>query len=267
MDSVTSRDGTLIAYERSGVGPAVILVGGGLDDGTENAPLAPLLSHRFTVVNYARRGRGESGDTQPYAVEREIEDLQALIEVAGGSAHLYGVSSGGALALEAAAAEVGADRIAVYEVPYNMAPDWPHRWMEYKGQLAEALADGRRGDALELFMRVTGSARDEIAGARSSPFWPGGEALAHTLAYDAACLGNGQPPADRFASITRATLVATGVGAREPQAADWVLALDPAADAIAAAIPYSKRATFEGQGHVADPAVVAAALEAFFQAT
>jgi alpha-beta hydrolase superfamily lysophospholipase len=109
MDSVTSRDGTLIAYERSGVGPAVILVGGGLDDGTENAPLVPLLSHRFTVVNYARRGRGESGDTQPYAVEREIEDLQALIEVAGGSAHLYGVSSGGALALEAAAAEVGAE--------------------------------------------------------------------------------------------------------------------------------------------------------------
>jgi pimeloyl-ACP methyl ester carboxylesterase len=266
MNSITSRDGTSIAYERSGSGPAVILVGGGLDDGTENAPLVPPLSLRFTVVNYARRGRGESGDTQPYSVEREIEDLEALIEVAGGSAHLYGVSSGGALALEAAAAGVKADRIAVYEVPYNMAPEWPRRWLEYREQLAATLADGRRGDALELFMRLTGSPDEEIAGARSSPFWPGGEALAHTLAYDGACLGNGQPPADRFARITQPTLVAIGSGAGEPGTAGWVLALDAAADAIVASIPDARRATFEGQGHVADPEPVAAALTSFFAA-
>jgi pimeloyl-ACP methyl ester carboxylesterase len=147
MESVTSKDGTPIAYERSGVGPAVILVGGGLDDGTENAPLVPPLSRRFTVVNYARRGRGESGDTQPYSIEREFEGLEALIETAGGSASLYGVSSGGALALEAAAAGVRADKVAVYEVPYNMASDWPQRWMDYRGQLAEALANDRRDDA------------------------------------------------------------------------------------------------------------------------
>jgi pimeloyl-ACP methyl ester carboxylesterase len=118
---VTSQDGTLIAYERQGGGPAVILVGGGLDDSSENAPLAAELAKDFTVYNYARRGRGESGDTLPYAVERELDDLEALVTEAGGSAHLYGVSSDGALALEAAAAGLtGIDKLAVYEVPYNI---------------------------------------------------------------------------------------------------------------------------------------------------
>ena len=263
MDRVTSRDGTSIAYERSGRGPAVILVGGGLDDGSENAPLVPELATDFTVINYARRGRGESGDAQTYAVDREIEDIEALIAEACGSAHLYGVSSGGALALEAASAGIAVDKVAVYEVPYNMAEDWPRRWRAYVEQLGPLLAEDRRGDALELFMRLTGSPEEEIAGARSSPFWPSGEALAHTLAYDAACLGDGRPPA-RFARITRPTLVATGVGPRQPGAAGWVLALDPAADAIAATIPDAKRQTFEGQSHVADPKVVAPALERFF---
>jgi pimeloyl-ACP methyl ester carboxylesterase len=114
MFRVTSKDGTSIAYHRQGDGPAVIMVGGGLDDGSENAPLVPELARRFTVYNYARRGRGDSGDTRPYALEREIEDLQVLIAEAGGSAHLYGVSSGGALAMEAAAAGLAVDRLAVY---------------------------------------------------------------------------------------------------------------------------------------------------------
>ena len=121
MDRVTSKDGTSIAYDRIGDGPAVILVGGGLDDGSENAPLVPELAEEFTVYNYARRGRGDSGDTLPYAVEREIQDIGALVAEAGGSAHLFGVSSGGALALEAAAAGIAIDRLAVYDVPYNMA--------------------------------------------------------------------------------------------------------------------------------------------------
>lgn len=115
---VTSNDGTTIAYDREGSGPAVILVGGALDEGVENAPLAPALAEHFTVYNYARRGRGASGFTEPYAVEREIEDLDALIAEAGGSAHLFGASSGGALALEAAAAGSAIDTIAVWEVPY-----------------------------------------------------------------------------------------------------------------------------------------------------
>ena len=123
MDRVTSKDGTSIAYHRQGGGPAVILVGGGLDDGSENAPLVPELASQFTVVNYARRGRGASTDTQPYAVAREIEDVQALIAAVGGRAHVYGASSGGALALEAAAAGLDTDRLVIYEVPYENARD------------------------------------------------------------------------------------------------------------------------------------------------
>jgi pimeloyl-ACP methyl ester carboxylesterase len=258
-----SQDGTSIAYERAGRGPAVILIGGGIDDGSENAPLALELADRFTVFNYARRGRGDSGDTLPYALEREIEDIDALIAEAGGSAHLFGASSGGALALEAAAAGLAIDAVAVYEVPYNMADDWPQQWRDYVDELEALLADGRRGDALELFMRLGGSSEEAIAGARSAPFWPALEALAPTLAYDAACLGDGQPPAVRLARITQPTLVATG-GPHEPGSASWVLALDAAADAMAASIPRGERQILEGQGHVVDPKVFAPVLEAFF---
>jgi alpha-beta hydrolase superfamily lysophospholipase len=263
MSPVTSKDGTSIAYQRMGSGPAVILVGGGLDDGSENAPLVPELAERFTVLNYARRGRADSGDTPPYAVEREIEDIDALIAEAGGSAHLYGVSSGGVLALEATAAGLAVDRLAVYEVPYNVAGDWPLRWAEYRRRLEALLAEDRRGDALELFMRLAETPEPAIASARTAPFWPAMEAIAPTLAYDAACLGDGQPPTDRLATIAQPVLVATG-GAHEPDAAEWVRALGPAADAIAATIPRAQRLTIEGQGHVTDPKVVAPLLERFF---
>jgi pimeloyl-ACP methyl ester carboxylesterase len=264
MDRVTSKDGTTIAYERVGSGPAVILVGGGISDRSENAPLAPELARQFTVYNYDRRGRGDSSDTLPYAVDREIEDIEALIAAAGGSAHLYGVSSGGALALEGAAAGLAIDKVAAYEVPYNMAEDWPQQWREYAEALDVALAEGRRGDAFELFMRIAESSEDAIAGAKNSPMWPELEAIAHTLAYDVACMGNGQPPADRFAKITQPTLVATGVAGRQPGAARWVRALEPAADAIAASIPHARRQTIEGARHVADPKAVAAMLAQFF---
>ena len=123
MAYLTSADGTSIAYRRDGNGPALILIGGGLDDGSENAPLGQVLAHHFTVYNFARRGRGDSGDTPPYAVEREIEDVAALITEAGGSPHLFGASSGGMLALEAAAAGLPVGRVAVYEVPYDTADD------------------------------------------------------------------------------------------------------------------------------------------------
>jgi alpha-beta hydrolase superfamily lysophospholipase len=260
---VTSRDGTSIAYERAGSGPAVILVGGGLDDGAENAALMPELAERFTVYNYARRGRAQSGDTPPYAVEREIEDIDALIAEAGGSAHLYGVSSGGALALEAVAAGSAVDRLAVYEVPYNVAEDWPARWREYRDSLDAALAEDRRGDAVETFMRLAEMPEEVIAGARSSPTWAALEAIAHTLAYDAACLGDGQPPVERLATIGQPTLVATG-GPQPRDSTTWVAALAPAADALVESIPNAERHVFEGQGHVADPKVVAPVLERFF---
>ena len=218
MSRVTSKDGTSIAYDRLGGGPAVILVGGGLVDPVtgragrwENAPLAAELAERFTVYNYDRRGRGDSADTLPYAVERELEDLEALIGEASGTAHLYGVSSGGALALEATAAGIAADKLAVYEVPYGVSG-----WRDYVEQLGSVLAEDRRGAAVELFMRAAGASEGDIARARSSPMWPGLEAIAHTLAYDAACLGDGQPPTARLATITRPTLVATGGGGGIP---------------------------------------------------
>ena len=256
MNRVMSQDGTSIAYDSQGSGPAVILVTGGLDDGSENAPLATELAAHFTAYNYNRRGRGESGDTPPSAVEREIEDIEALIAEAGGSAHLYGVSSGGALVLEAAAAGLAIDRLAVYEVPYSVGDDAAQRWREYVEQLGPALAEGHRADALELFMRVAGSSDEDIARAKSSPFWAGGEALAHTLAYEAVVLGDGLPPTARFARITQPALVATG--GRD----DF---FERAADAIAASVPRAERRTLAGQGHVVDPAVLALVLERFFR--
>jgi pimeloyl-ACP methyl ester carboxylesterase len=264
MSQVTSKDGTAIAYDRQGSGPAVILVGGGLVDPAtgragrwENAPMAAELAARFTVYNYDRRGRADSGDTLPYAVDRELEDLDALLAEAGGRAHLYGVSSGGALALEAAAAGLAVDRLGVYEVPYFVADDALQRWREYVEQLGTALGEGHRGEAVELFMRVAGATEEMVAGARSSPVWPGLEAVAHTLAYDAACIGDGRPPTARLATISRPVLVITGGGEGF---------FEEAADAIAAGVPNAERLTLEGQAHVADPKVVAPVLERFFGA-
>jgi pimeloyl-ACP methyl ester carboxylesterase len=248
MTPAISADGTPIAYRRRGSGPTVILVGGGLDDGAENEPLAVALAEHYTVVNYARRGRGDSGDTPPYAVQREVEDIAALIT---GSASLYGVSTGGALALRATAAGLPVDKVAVYEVPYAVADlGWP----AYVEQLTALLAENRRGDALELFMQLAGSPPEQIRAARESPMWPGLETLAHTLAYDAAVLGDGTVPAGMLATINRPTLVATGGGGGY---------FDEAADAIAATVPGARRAVFAGQSHVADPAVVVAALREF----
>jgi pimeloyl-ACP methyl ester carboxylesterase len=265
MGTVTSADGTSIAYERLGDGPAVVLVGGGLDDGAENAPLAAELAPRFTVFNYARRGRGDSGDTPPYAVAREIEDLGALVAEAGGSAHALGVSSGGALVLEAAAAGVAIDRIALYDVPYAVDDDVARRWRAYVERLGTALAADRRDEALELFMRFAGSSEEIVAAARRSPWWPGLEALAPTLAHDAACLGDGRPPAARLERIAQPTLVLTGgASPNTPVGGAQLDFFDAVADAIAAVVPAARREILEGQTHMVDPKALAPVLTRFF---
>jgi pimeloyl-ACP methyl ester carboxylesterase len=265
MDHVTSKDGTSIAYRRQGSGPAVILVGGGAVDHSENVPLAAELVAHFTTYNYDRRGRGESGDTQPYAVAREIEDIAELIDAAGGSAHLYGLSSGGALVLEAAAAGVAADRIAVYEVPYSVAEDAEERHREYVDGLRRLLAEDRRGDAFAHFMRTAGSPEEVIESVRQSPVWPRCEAIASTLLYDAACLADGRPPTDRLAAIRRPTLVATGgASADTPVGGARMDYFDAPADAVAAAVPNAQRRIVEGQTHMADPKVMADVLGRFF---
>jgi pimeloyl-ACP methyl ester carboxylesterase len=266
VSNVISADGTAIAYERKGTGPPVVLVGGGLTDRSENGPLADALSSAFTTYNYDRRGRGESGDTQPYALEREIEDIASLIGDAGGPAHLYGVSSGGALALEAAAAGLAVDSLAVYEVPYCTAGDMPNRWNDYVGQLSAALAEGRRGDAVTLFMTLVGTPGEAINGMRSAPFWGDMEALAHTLAYEAACLGDGRPPTNRLIGITARTLVM--IGGEGPQKSHMAGLppdfFDQPAELIASSIPSATRETLDGQTHLVDPQAMASALAEFF---
>ncbi|MBB4260866.1 MULTISPECIES: alpha/beta fold hydrolase [unclassified Bradyrhizobium] len=257
MPYVTSADGTQIAYSVDGSGPAVILTTGSLDDGSENARLATELSRWFRVVNYARRGRGESGDGREYSVAREIEDIAALIDAAGGGrAALYGVSTGGALALDTAATLRSIDAVAVYEVPYDLAPETPQQQRAYVAELDRRLSAGRRGDAVALFMELAGSSAEEIAGARAHPVWPSLERIAHTLAYDAAVLGTRQAPLERFARLHQPVLVATGGG---------IPPFEGAADALADAIPRARRKVLTGQGHVVDPAVMAAELKAFFE--
>lgn len=206
MPQVRSSDGTAIGYDRlSADGPVVVLVGGGLDDGTENLPLGERLTGGFAVVNYRRRGRGDSGDTQPYALRREIEDLAAV----GRRAHLFGASSGGALALEAAAAGLPVDRIAVHEVPYLLGEEMLAAWRDYRADLAAALDAGDRDQALRLFMRLAGSPAEQIAAAEAAPVWDALRALAPTLRYDADCLGDGPPPADRLRTVTQPVLLTT----------------------------------------------------------
>ena len=168
MGKVTSKDGTSIAFDRSGDGPAVILVCGGSVDRTSNAPLAELLAEHFTVFNYDRRGRGDSGDTAPYAVEREVEDIDAVFEEAGGSSCLYGSSSGGALALVAAAGGLPITKLALWEPPFIL--DEKARPPAHTAKtFTELVSAGRRGDAVEFFMaKVVGLPPEFVAGARSA---------------------------------------------------------------------------------------------------
>ncbi|KOX51145.1 alpha/beta fold hydrolase [Streptomyces sp. NRRL F-7442] len=259
MEKTTvSRDGTRIAYHRSGQGPVVVLVSGAMSTGATTAPLAAELSDRFDVVVYDRRGRGGSGDTAPYAVEREIEDLAALIEEVGGEASLYGMSSGGALVLRAAASGLPVRRVAVYEVPYAMDDAAVRAAAAYTERLAEALGRGGRGDAVELFLRHTGLGEEMIRGARQSPMWAGMESLAPSLAYDDAVLGGGRVPTSAIATIGAPLLVLAG-GASD---AWW----HEAARAVAEAAPEGTYGTVAGQTHRVEPGVLAPVLAEFLAA-
>src|ERR1700744_1286463 len=190
FSTVTSADGTVIAYERHGRGPAVVFVDGALSVRGGKAGLDELLSADFTVYRYDRRGRGDSGDTQPYGPEREGEDLAAIIGASGGTAFLYGHSSGCALVLDAAVA-LGPSvvpKIALYEAPYSDDPADQPRWAAYLTELATLLADGRNGDAVALFMTHTGMPAGQVGQMRQAPWFPALEAVAPTLAYDHAGL-------------------------------------------------------------------------------
>lgn len=261
--TVTSKDGTSIAYDKIGHGPAVILVAGALCSRSfwSGPELAKLLARSFTVYNYDRRGRGDSGDTIPYALEREIEDIEALIDEAGGSAYLYGHSSGAALALEATL-RLGnqVKKLAMYEAPYNDDAEAQRAWKEYIKQLTEALAANRRGDAVALFMELVGTPTDQIEAMRHAPVWPTFEAIAPTLAYDhSAIMGaDASVPTARAAMITVPTLVMSG-------GASFAFMHDTA-QALGKAIPHAHVRTLEGQTHDVDSGVLAPVLMEFFSA-
>jgi pimeloyl-ACP methyl ester carboxylesterase len=210
MSKTTSRDGTTIAFDRLGDGPAVILVSGASTTRLVNAELAALLAPQFTVFNYDRRGRGDSGDTAPYAVECEFEDLDAVISEASGSAAVFGASSGAVLALKAAAHGLAVTKLALWEPPFMFDDDAPQRQKDYAARLAELLATDRRGDAAALFMTLVGLPAEFIVQARTAPWWSGMEAVAPTLAYDAAVMGDGTLPTELVASVTVPTLVMDG---------------------------------------------------------
>jgi pimeloyl-ACP methyl ester carboxylesterase len=256
IETVTSKDGTTIGFDRLGQGPAVVLVSGGSVDRSSNAPVAELLSTGLTVLNYDRRGRGPSGDTPPYAVEREVEDLAAVIEAAGGSAGVYGTSSGAALALEAAAAGLPVTKLALWEPPYIRDPA-ARPPADQVDTYERMLAEGRRDDAAEYFMsKVVRMPDDFVAFAKTQPFWEPTVALAHTLPYDARIMGDYEPPVDRAATVTVPTLILTG-GASMPF-------MTETAGILAAAMPDARTEVLEGQSHDVAPDVIAPKLAAFF---
>ena len=259
METVTSADGTTIAFDQLGAGPPVVLVAGASCDRRIDQAFADALAEHVTVLNHDRRGRGDSGDTPPYAVDREVEDLAVLLDAAGGGAVLVGLSSGGALAARAAAAGLPARGLVMWEPPFRLDAEGQQAAREYAERLRALLAEDRRGDALELFMTMVGLPGEMIAVMRHSPYWATGEALAPTLAYDAAVMGDGAVPLDRYARIACPTLVLAG-----GESPAW---MRESAGAVAAAVPGARHAVLEGQTHDVAPAVLAAAVRDFMKET
>ena len=258
MSKVTSADGTTIAYERSGSGPPVILVDGAMCYRASGPlrPLAAALNDHFTVYAYDRRGRGGSTDSKPYAVAREIEDLEALVAEAGGEAYVFAISSGAALVLAAAAAGVRFTKLALYEPPFVSETDGGAWSRDYTARLTELLAAGRDGDAVALFMTSVGLPAEAVAGMRTQPFWPLFEGIAPTLAYDNEVMGDSRVPRDVAAKITVPTLLLDG--------GDSPQLLRTAAKATAGAVPGAGYRTLEGQTHDVAPDALAPVLVAFF---
>jgi len=264
MNKVTSKDGTAIAFDQAGTGPALILVDGAFGNrafGPMGA-LALLLAPYFTVITFDRRGRNDSGDTAPYAVEREVEDLAALITAAGGSAGVYGISSGAVLAFEAASQLPTITKLALYEPPLVLDDSRPAVPADYLEQFHALQAAGRPGDMVELFMtKGVGMPVEFVAPMRQSPVWPALESLAPTLIYDTTIMGDfALSPArtQRLAAIHVPTLVLGG-GASPA----W---LHHAVNAVTNAIPGAQRGTLEGQTHEVSAEVLAPVLVEFFAA-
>lgn len=264
MPAVTSRDGTAIVYDKQGSGPALVIVNGALTTRHASAELVELLAPRLTVLTYDRRGRGDSGDTPPYAVQREIDDVAAVIGEAGAAtglhgAALYGHSSGACLALEAALA-LGAGEVtslAMYEAPYDDDPSVRGAWQAYLSDLKAALDAGRPGDAAALFMAFVGTPAGQVEQMRQAPFWPGIEAVAPSLAYDHTGLmgADRSVPAARAARLSVPALVLHG-----EKGAPFMART---AATLQEAIPGAELRTLAGQDHNPSAQVLAPILADF----
>jgi pimeloyl-ACP methyl ester carboxylesterase len=258
VDKVRSEDGTPIAFERVGQGPPLIFVVGAFNGRTKAAPLAEALKDRFAVFTYDRRGRGDSGDdTRPYAVKREIEDLGALLEEAGGEASVFGYSSGAILSLRAAARGLPIGRLALYEPPLTaegvLVPDAE----DLARRIGALVEEGKRGDAVALYQtEALGLPAEVVSGLRQDPFWPALEAMAHTTVYETEIVGDGSVPTDEAASVGCPALVLAG-GESFPF-------MIGGAKALAGAMPDASARVLEGQSHDLNPSVLAPVLEEFF---
>jgi pimeloyl-ACP methyl ester carboxylesterase len=263
MSTTRSKDGTSIAFDRSGEGPPVVLVHpafGHRSFDPAMAELARLVSAQFTVFTYDRRGRGESGDTAPYAVEREIEDLGAIVARAGGNASVYGMSSGAVLALEAANQGLSITKLALNEPPFVVDDSRPPYPADYVAHLTKLVSSGRRGGAVEYAMANVGLPTEVVDQMRSQPMWPAFEAVAPTLVYDGTIMGDtqrGRPlPRSRVGSVKAPALVI--VSSASPP---WV---HNSANALAELLPDAQVRTLEGDFHAIPPHVLAPALIEFF---
>jgi pimeloyl-ACP methyl ester carboxylesterase len=266
VDTVKSKDGTRVAYDRRGAGPPVLVVDGAFCSRAFGpmGKLAPRLAERFTVYSYDRRGRGDSEDAAEYAVEREVEDLAALVDAIGEPPGIYGTSSGAVLALRAVAAGIPARKLALFEPP--LALDGTHRPTppDFRERIAAHLSAGRRGDAVKVFMRVVGVPAIGLFMMRLIPgVWSSLRAAAHTLPYDFAVLGDtqsGGPMPDelveQMAAIAAPCLVL--VGGKSPP---W---MHHAVERVTEGIRGATRRVVPGQDHNVAAKAVAPILIEFF---
>jgi pimeloyl-ACP methyl ester carboxylesterase len=255
MRTTASKDGTIIAYDRLGTGPAVVLITGGPNDRTSNAPLAELLSERFSVLNYDRRGRGESGDAPSWTPDREYEDLAAVIAEAGGSAALIGNSGTGNIALEAAARGLPVTRLALWEPPYIVEGARPPVAADWGRRIDELIAAGRPGDALQYWMtEIIGVPAEFIEPIRNEPFWLAMEPKAHMLSRDADLLRDFSLPAERYAAVTTPVLLLDG------GSIPW---LSQGLKALVDALPHAELRMLPDQQHDITPDVLVAAVGDF----
>lgn len=240
-ETVRSADGTTIAFDRLGEGAPVILIGGAFNDRTTVAGLASVLAPDFTTIAYDRRGRGDSTDGEKYAVEREIEDVAALIEQVGGHASLFGHSSGAILALDAAASGLAVDTVVAYEPPYVVG-DREFSKEDLVDRVRACVDAGDRDGAVILFMTEgADTPADVVESMRTEPIWGWFTALAHTLPYDLALGGGLRPPVELLAKIAVPTLVIGG--GTSPQ---WFRS---AAQAVAGVVPDARYEVLEGHDH------------------